>query len=137
MQSSDSWLFCAHMQVTLTGKLYIGFSSLGVHERCGLTPGLCAVTGVNRTSSLRATRSGRATLGLEAPRVNSLARQAPLLSSAGAIEQITQHGQRLGGSGAPHAEPSRTILSVAAKCESTVRTPPTVDPLSALFSIPV
>ena len=74
--------------------------------------------GINVSLGARqAVRAVGAALGLEAPRVNSLARQVPLLSSLGAIEQIMQHGPELGGSDAPHAEPSRTILSVAAKLE--------------------
>jgi hypothetical protein len=74
--------------------------------------------GINVSLGARqAVRAVGAALGLEAPRVNSLARHVPLLSSLGAIEQIMQHGPELGGSDAPHAEPSRTILSVAAKLE--------------------
>ena len=65
----------------------------------------------------QAVRAVGAALGLEAPRVNALVRQVPLLSSPGAIEQIRQHRPEMGGFDAPQAEPSRTILSVAAKLE--------------------
>ncbi|MBV9577969.1 MAG: PHP domain-containing protein, partial [Chloroflexi bacterium] len=65
----------------------------------------------------QAVRAVGAALGLEAPRVNALARQVPLLSSPGAIEQVMTHAPEMGLSDAPHAEPARTILSVAAKLE--------------------
>jgi hypothetical protein len=74
--------------------------------------------GINVSLGARqAVRAVGAALGLEAPRTNALARQVPLLSSPGAIEQIMTHGPEFGVSDAPHAEPAKTILSVAAKLE--------------------
>ncbi|MBV9601768.1 MAG: PHP domain-containing protein [Chloroflexi bacterium] len=74
--------------------------------------------GINVSLGARqAVRAVGAALGLEAPRLNALARQVPLLSSPGAIEQVMTHAPEMGLSDAPHAEPARTILSVAAKLE--------------------
>jgi len=74
--------------------------------------------GINVSLGARqAVRAVGVALGLEAPRVNALARQVPLLSSPGAIEQVMTHAPEMGLSDAPHAEPARTILSVAAKLE--------------------
>jgi hypothetical protein len=87
-------------------------------ERTGLPPVYALRLGTNVSlGSRQAVRAVGAALGLEAPRVNALARQVPLLSSPAAIEQIMTHGPELGSSDSPHSEPSKTILSVAAKLE--------------------
>jgi DNA polymerase III alpha subunit len=67
--------------------------------------------------SRQAVRLTGAALGLEAPRVNALARQVPLLSSPGAIEQVMTRGPELGVADSPQSEPFKTILSVAARLE--------------------
>jgi len=66
---------------------------------------------------MRSARAVGAALGLEAPRVNALARQVPLLSSPGAIEQMMMHGPELGVSDSPQSEPFKNILSAAARLE--------------------
>lgn len=74
--------------------------------------------GINVSLGSRpAVRLVGAALGLEAPRVNALARQVPLLSSPGAIEQVMTRGPELGVPDSPQSEPFKTILSVAARLE--------------------
>lgn len=67
--------------------------------------------------SRQAVRLTGAALGLEAPRVNALARQVPLLSSPGANEQVMTRGPEFGVGDSPQSEPFKTILSVAARLE--------------------
>jgi hypothetical protein len=92
----------------------VGGGAVGNSARAGAdwTP-----AGIRTAAWHQAVRAVGAALGLEAPRVNALARQVPLLSSPAAIEQIMTHGPELGSSDSPHSEPSKTILSVAAKLE--------------------
>jgi DNA polymerase III alpha subunit len=74
--------------------------------------------GVNVSlGSRQAVRLTGAALGLEVPRVNALARQVPLLSSPGAIEQVMTRGPELGVGDSPQSEPFKSILSVAARLE--------------------
>src|SRR5205814_4948776 len=57
-------------------------------------------------------------LGMEAPRVNSVARQVPLLSSPGAIENVIMRGPELGvADAAAGVEPYNTLVRVAGKLE--------------------
>ena len=66
----------------------------------------------------QAVRSVGAALGMEPPRVNSVARQVPLLSSPGAIENVMTHAPELGipdaGAG---VEPYNTLVRVAGQLE--------------------
>jgi DNA polymerase-3 subunit alpha len=66
----------------------------------------------------QAVRSVGAALGMEAPRVNSVARQVPLLSSPGAIDNVMSHAPELGipdaGAG---IEPYNTLVRVAGQLE--------------------
>src|SRR5215472_1998477 len=66
----------------------------------------------------QAVRSVGAALGMEAPRVNSVARQVPLLSSPGAIDSVMTRAPELGiadaGAG---VEPYNTLVRVAGQLE--------------------
>src|SRR5258708_5839659 len=66
----------------------------------------------------QAVRSAGAALGMEPPRVNSVARQVPLLSSPGAIDNVMMHAPELGiadaGAG---VEPYNTLVRVAGQLE--------------------
>jgi len=66
----------------------------------------------------QAVRSVGAALGMEPPRVNSVARQVPLLSSPGAIDNVMTHAPELGipdaGAG---VEPYNTLVRVAGQLE--------------------
>jgi DNA polymerase-3 subunit alpha len=66
----------------------------------------------------QAVRAVGAALGMEAPRVNSVARQVPLLSSPGAIDNVMTHAPELGipdaGAG---VEPYNTLVRVAGQLE--------------------
>jgi DNA polymerase III alpha subunit len=66
----------------------------------------------------QAVRAVGAALGMEAPRVNTVARQVPLLSSPGAIDNIMTHAPELGipdaGAG---VEPYNTLVRVAGQLE--------------------
>jgi DNA polymerase-3 subunit alpha len=65
----------------------------------------------------QAVRGVGAALGLDAIAVNSLARQVPLLSSPGAIEQVLTRAPELGGGLAATFEPGQTVLRLAAQLE--------------------
>jgi hypothetical protein len=80
-------------------------------EECEDLPRVHALRlGINVSLGARqAVRAVGVALGLEAPRVNALARQVPLLSGPGAIEQVMTHAPAMGLSDAPHVEPARTI----------------------------
>ncbi|HYY89097.1 MAG TPA: hypothetical protein VFA49_09905, partial [Chloroflexota bacterium] len=68
--------------------------------------------------SRQAVRHVGAALGLEAPRVNGLARLVPLLSSPGAIEDVLTRAPEIGIADlSPNAEPYNTVLTVAARLE--------------------
>jgi hypothetical protein len=56
-------------------------------------------------------------LGLEPIRVHSLARQVPLLSSPGAVEQVLTRSPEMGGTLSASVEPGRTTLRVAGQLE--------------------
>jgi DNA polymerase-3 subunit alpha len=74
--------------------------------------------GINVSLGARqAVRSAGAALGLEPVRVHSLARQVPLLSSPGAVEQVLTRSPEMGGSLSASSEPGRTILRVAGQIE--------------------
>jgi hypothetical protein len=83
-------------------------------------PTLRAVrVGVNVSMGARQSiRAVGAALGMEAPRVNTVARQVPLLSSPGAIDNIMTHAPELGiadvGAG---VEPYNTLVRVAGQLE--------------------
>jgi hypothetical protein len=68
--------------------------------------------------SRQAIRAVGNALGMEAPRVNSVARQVPLLSSPGAIENVMMRAPELGiadaGAG---VEPYNTLVRVAGRLE--------------------
>jgi DNA polymerase-3 subunit alpha len=66
----------------------------------------------------QAVRSVGAALGMEAPRVNTVARQVPLLSSPGAIDNIMTHAPELGYADAgAGVEPYNTLVRVAGQLE--------------------
>jgi len=74
--------------------------------------------GINVSLGARqAVRSVGTALGLDPIRVNSLARQVPLLSSPGAIEQVLTRSPEMGGTLSASAEPGLTILRVAGRIE--------------------
>ncbi|MBV9323914.1 MAG: DNA polymerase III subunit alpha [Chloroflexi bacterium] len=96
-----------------------GFAGLPEHE-AGEFPNLRAVrVGVHVSMGARqAVRAVGAALGMQAPRVNSVARQVPLLSSPGAIESVITRAPELGiadaGAG---VEPYNTLVRVAGRLE--------------------
>jgi hypothetical protein len=74
--------------------------------------------GINVSLGARqAVRSVGTALGLDPIRVHSLARQVPLLSSPGAVEQVLTRSPEMGGTLSASAEPGRTILRVAGQLE--------------------
>ena len=74
--------------------------------------------GINVSLGARqAVRSVGAALGLEPIRVHGLARQVPLLSSPGAIEQVLTRAPELGGGLSASSEPGATILRLAGQIE--------------------
>jgi len=80
----------------------LGTLRLGVHVSLGARQ---AVRGVGTA------------LGLDPIALNSLARQVPLLSSPGAIEQVLTRSPELGGGLAASFEPGQTILRLAGQIE--------------------
>ncbi len=66
----------------------------------------------------QAVRAVGAALGMETPRVNTVARQVPLLSSPGAIENVMMRAPELGiadaGAG---VEPYNTLVRIAGRLE--------------------
>src|SRR5207247_10204923 len=68
------------------------------YERDGESPRLRTPRVGNHVSlrARQAVRSAGAALGMEPPRVNSVARQVPLLSSRGAIDNVMMHAPELG-----------------------------------------
>lgn len=98
-----------------------GFLNAAVPERAESDfPNLRTIrVGVHVSMGARqAVRTVGAALGMEAPRVNSVARQVPLLSSPGAIDEIMTRAPELGipdaGAG---VEPYNTLVRVAGKLE--------------------
>ena len=85
-----------------TGLPALGTLRLGIHVSLG---------------ARQAVRSVGAALGLDPIALNSLARQVPLLSSPGAIEQVMTRAPELGGGLAATFEPGQTILRIAAQLE--------------------
>ena len=74
--------------------------------------------GINVSLGARqAVRSAGTALGLRPVRVHSLARQVPLLSSPGAVEQVLTRSPEMGGTLSANSEPGRTILRVAGQIE--------------------
>jgi DNA polymerase III subunit alpha len=74
--------------------------------------------------SRQAVRAVGTALGLEAPRVNALARLVPLLSSPGAIEQVMAHAPELGIHDlSTQAEPYNTVLRLAGQLEGLPHRP--------------
>jgi hypothetical protein len=74
--------------------------------------------GINVSLGARqAVRSVGVALGLDPVRVHGLARQVPLLSSPGAVEQVLTRSPEMGGSLSASSEPGRTILRVAGQIE--------------------
>jgi DNA polymerase III subunit alpha len=74
--------------------------------------------GINVSLGARqAVRSVGTALGLDPIRVHSLARQVPLLSSPGAVEQVLTRSPEMGGTLSASSEPGRTILRVAGQIE--------------------
>jgi DNA polymerase III alpha subunit len=96
-----------------------GFEGLSAHA-AGEFPHLRAIrVGVHVSMGARqAVRAVGSALGLEAPRVNTVARQVLLLSSPGAIENVMMRGPELGiadaGAG---VEPYNTLVRVAGRLE--------------------
>src|SRR6202165_717865 len=74
--------------------------------------------GINVSFGARqAVRSVGVALGVDPIRINSLARQVPLLSSPGAVEQVLTRSPEMGGSLSVSSEPGLTILRVAGSIE--------------------
>ena len=74
--------------------------------------------GINVSFGARqAVRSVGVALGVDPIRINSLARQVPLLSSPGAVEQVLTRSPEMGGSLSASSEPGQTILRVAGRIE--------------------
>lgn len=96
-----------------------GFEGLPAHAT-GEFPHLRAIrVGVHVSMGARqAVRAVGSALGMEAPRVNTVARQVPLLSSPGAIENVMMRAPELGiadaGAG---VEPYNTLVRVAGRLE--------------------
>jgi hypothetical protein len=96
-----------------------GFEGLPAHA-AGEFPHLRSIrVGVHVSmGSRQAIRAVGNALGMEAPRVNSVARQVPLLSSPGAIENVMMRAPELGiadaGAG---VEPYNTLVRVAGRLE--------------------
>jgi DNA polymerase-3 subunit alpha len=68
--------------------------------------------------SMGARQAVRAALGMEAPRVNTVARQVPLLSSPGAIDNIMTHAPELGiADASAGVEPYNRLVRVAGQLE--------------------
>jgi hypothetical protein len=89
-----------------------GFDGLPEHT-AGEFPRLRAIrVGVHVSMGLRqALRAVGNALGMEAPRVNTVARQDPLLSSPGAIDDVMQLGREQGVAEAnAGAEPYTTLV---------------------------
>jgi Bacterial DNA polymerase III alpha subunit finger domain len=80
----------------------LGTLRLGIHVSLGARQ---AVRGVG------------AALGLDPIALNGLARQVPLLSSPGAIEQVLTRSPELGGGLSASFEPGQTILRLASQIE--------------------
>jgi Bacterial DNA polymerase III alpha subunit finger domain len=85
-----------------TGLPALGTLRLGIHVSLGARQ---AVRGVG------------AALGLDPIALNGLARQVPLLSSPGAIEQVLTRSPELGGGLSSSFEPGQTILRLAGQIE--------------------
>jgi DNA polymerase-3 subunit alpha len=87
---------------TGSGLPALGTLRLGVHVSLG---------------ARQAVRSVGAALGLDPIALNGLARQAPLLSSPGAIDQVLFRAPELGGGLAATYEPGQTIMRLASQLE--------------------
>ncbi len=87
---------------TGSGLPALGTLRLGIHVSLGARQ---AVRGVG------------AALGLDPIALNGLARQAPLLSSPGAIDQVLSRAPELGGGLSTTAEPGQTIMRLASRLE--------------------
>ncbi len=92
----------SHAPPSMTGLPTLGTLRLGIHVSLGARQ---AVRGVG------------AALGLDPIALNSLARQVPLLSSPGAIEQVLTRSPELGGGLSASFEPGQTILRLASQIE--------------------
>ena len=96
-----------------------GFEGLPAHS-AGEFPHLRAIrVGVHVSMGARqAVRAVGGALGMEAPRVNTVARQVPLLSSPGAIENVLTRTPELGvAEAAAGVEPYNTLVRVAGRLE--------------------
>jgi DNA polymerase III alpha subunit len=91
-----------HAEPSTSGLPALGTLRLGIHVSLGARQ---AVRGVG------------AALGLDPISLNSLARQVPLLSSPGAIEQVLTRSPELGGGLSASFEPGQTILRLASQIE--------------------
>ncbi len=108
-----------HEQALATFVQQGGFEGLPAHA-AGEFPHLRAVrVGVHVSMGARqAVRAVGGALGMEPPRVNTVARQVPVLSSPGAIDNVLLHAPELGmpevGAG---VEPYNTLVQVAGRLE--------------------
>ena len=96
-----------------------GFAGLPAHA-AGEFPHLRAIrVGVHVSMGARqAIRAVGSALGMEAPRVNSVARQVPLFSSPGAIENVMMRAPGLGIANAgAGVEPYNTLIRIAGRLE--------------------
>jgi DNA polymerase-3 subunit alpha len=108
-----------HEQAVSTFVHQGGFEGLPAHA-AGEFPHLRAIrVGVHVSMGARqAIRSVGAALGMEAPRVNSVARQVPLLSGPGAVDSVLTRAPELGiADAAAGVEPYTTLVRVAGKLE--------------------
>jgi DNA polymerase-3 subunit alpha len=108
-----------HEQAVATFVQQGGFEGLPSHA-AGEFPHLRAIrVGVHVSMGARqAVRAVGSALGMEAPRVNTVARQVPVLSSPGAIDNVLVRAPELGipdvGAG---VEPYNTLVQVAGRLE--------------------
>jgi hypothetical protein len=92
----------SHAEPSATGLPALGTPRLGINVSLG---------------ARQAVRATGAALGLDPIALNGLARQVPLLSSPGSIDQVLGRSPELGGGLAATFEPGQTILRIAGRLE--------------------
>jgi DNA polymerase III alpha subunit len=92
----------SHAEPSPTGLPALGTLPLGINVSLG---------------GRQAVRATGAALGLDPIALNGLARQVPLLSSPGAIDQVLGRSPELGGGLSSTSEPGQSILRIAGQLE--------------------
>jgi DNA polymerase-3 subunit alpha len=92
----------SHAEPSPTGLPALGTLRLGINVSLG---------------ARQAVRATGAALGLDPIALNGLARQVPLLSSPGAVDQVLLRSPELGGGLSSTFEPGQTILRIAGQLE--------------------